>query len=185
MATAILPLLDLAITLYFLPDGIGPGSQDVASADIIIFYHLSLSDDLWVPVTEIVLLLCFNTQPVSLLYERGGQEDMAVMTIPMYKTLLNSVFTMDTIALGYQSIHCQTSQPYYPLRFMREGNKQWHNGSQFCWRTDLVLCLIVGMPSAVPVSFSSTFLCVCVCVCVCVCAYLISFNLQLIHSIHS
>ena len=34
---------------------------------------------------------------------------MAVMTIPMYKTLLNSVFTMDTIALGYQSIYCQTS----------------------------------------------------------------------------
>jgi len=46
MATAILPLLDLAITLYFLPDGIGPGPQDVASADIIVFYHLSLSDDL-------------------------------------------------------------------------------------------------------------------------------------------
>lgn len=37
-------------TLYLLPDGKGPGPQDVAATYVIILHHLSLGDDLGVPV---------------------------------------------------------------------------------------------------------------------------------------
>ena len=34
------------LTLYLLPDRVGPGSQDVAATNIIVLHHLSLCDHL-------------------------------------------------------------------------------------------------------------------------------------------
>ena len=43
-------------TLDVLPDGVGPGPQDVAAADIVVVHHLCLGDDLRVPRAQVVFL---------------------------------------------------------------------------------------------------------------------------------
>ena len=37
----------IKISLYLLPDWIGPGAQDVTAAHVVVFYHFSLGDDLY------------------------------------------------------------------------------------------------------------------------------------------
>lgn len=63
-------LLDLSIKpgLNGLPNSVGPGTEDVAAADIVILDHLSLGDHLRVPVGQVFLLLGLKSKP-RLLFE--------------------------------------------------------------------------------------------------------------------
>lgn len=44
------------------PDVVGPGSEDIASGDIVVVEHFRLGDDLGVPLGEVLLLLDGNFQ---------------------------------------------------------------------------------------------------------------------------
>ena len=50
--------LDLGVEepLDDLPDGVGPGPQDVAAADVVVLDELGLGDDLCVPVGQHLIL---------------------------------------------------------------------------------------------------------------------------------
>ena len=59
-----LELLDLRVdeVLDDLPDGEGPGTQDVAARDVVVLHHLGLDERLAVPVREVLSLLGLQPQ---------------------------------------------------------------------------------------------------------------------------
>ena len=73
-------------TLNGLPDGVGPRTKDIAATDVIVLNHLRLSDDLTVPLTEVLLFGDLQTQSGG----KGGGGDYNIFAIFTLSLIRNS-----------------------------------------------------------------------------------------------